>query len=314
MDNWLKLVGACRTGGGTVFDLYGLLIFYVVKWVQLCDVICFFFFVCLLGVVGYIIYLGLGFMKLFFCTNSASMLTSSKWLLFKAIDSALATSFFEVFLVFDGVGSELGLGGRDVCVIEHRHRLHDVLVNTSRRDIAGFNTIISGTFLRTEIPFLCAQRGFTDEFVLYCDYDVLFNKTDFSGLLDIRPEVFAVAPESRQDDFKYFNTGVMLMNLKSLLRDDRVIRSHILKNVEKLEVFDQSMYNRLYGLKYSRLPVEYNWKPYWGINPGAKIIHFHGAKPLAVEPPERSAIKEVADLREINAAGYDFYNKMWDDF
>lgn len=44
MGNLFKLVGSCRTGGGTAFDLYGLLFSYVVKWVQLCDVICFFVF------------------------------------------------------------------------------------------------------------------------------------------------------------------------------------------------------------------------------------------------------------------------------
>lgn len=252
-------------------------------------------------------------MKLFFCTNSASMLTLSKRLLFKAIDSALATSFFEVFLVYDGVVSELDLGGREVCVIEHRHRLHDVLVNTSRRDVPGFNTIITGTFLRTEIPFLCARRGFVDDFALYCDYDVLFCKTDFSGLLDIRPEIAAVAPESCQDDFSFFNTGVMLMNLKSLLRDDRIIRSHILKNVDRnLPVFDQSMYNRLYGLRLSRLPVEYNWKPYWGVNLDAKIIHFHGAKPVSVEPPERYVLEEVKEIRERDIDGYNHYNMLWE--
>ena len=27
------------------------------------------------------------------------------------------------------------------------------------------------------------------------------------------------------------------------------------------------------------LPIEYNWKPYWGINDKAKLIHFHGMKP-----------------------------------
>jgi hypothetical protein len=28
------------------------------------------------------------------------------------------------------------------------------------------------------------------------------------------------------------------------------------------------------------LRPELNWKPYWGINPAAKIIHFHGPKPF----------------------------------
>jgi hypothetical protein len=36
-------------------------------------------------------------------------------------------------------------------------------------------------------------------------------------------------------------------------------------------------------LRWSRLPLEMNWKPYWGWNPDASIVHFHGPKPQFIE-------------------------------
>jgi hypothetical protein len=135
-------------------------------------------------------------MKLFFCTNAESMKSINlKRLLLKSIDSALANTSFDVFLIYDGSGDCLGIGNRKMTIIEHRHEQHDILINTSKKDIGGYNQIITGAFLRTEIPKICRLRGITDEYALYCDYDVFFNKSDFSGLYEIRPEFIAAAPE-----------------------------------------------------------------------------------------------------------------------
>jgi len=254
-------------------------------------------------------------MKLFFCTNAESMKSINlKRLLLKSIDSALANTSFDVFLIYDGSGDCLGIGNRKMTIIEHRHEQHDILINTSKKDIGGYNQIITGAFLRTEIPKICRLRGITDEYALYCDYDVFFNKSDFSGLYEIRPKYLAAAPERDRNCYDHFNSGVLLMNIDTMFREDKNIKKYIRTNdLSTPDGCDQPMYNALYNKKFTRLPIEYNWKPYWGINHDAKIIHFHGAKPRSAEPLERYNLEVIKDIRSINIEGYEHYNKVWED-
>jgi lipopolysaccharide biosynthesis glycosyltransferase len=42
---------------------------------------------------------------------------------------------------------------------------------------------------------------------------------------------------------------------------------------------DQSAPNELFSGRWEHLPSTWNWKPYWGRNDEANIVHFHGPKP-----------------------------------
>ena len=60
------------------------------------------------------------------------------------------------------------------------------------------------------------------------------------------------------------------------------------------------------------LPIEYNWKPYWGINDKAKLIHFHGMKPSsnlneACFITDNSFFRIVFDANPGGYAGYVYY-------
>src|SRR4051794_28018626 len=44
--------------------------------------------------------------------------------------------------------------------------------------------------------------------------------------------------------------------------------------------YDQPRLREFYKGKYDPLPAEFNWKPYWGYNALASIVHFHGPKPI----------------------------------
>ena len=44
-------------------------------------------------------------------------------------------------------------------------------------------------------------------------------------------------------------------------------------------LFDQGYLFEVSARQYEKLPIEFNWKPYWGYNPDARILHFHGIKP-----------------------------------
>jgi len=252
-------------------------------------------------------------MKLFLATNSATTKTENIKLLEKSVISAVKNTNFDIHVLFDGKKEELNLPS-EVNIVEHRHRCYDTFKNSIRaKNKVGIVTIASGAFLRTEIPFLCNSLGFEDEFVLYTDYDVLFQKGDYSDLNHMKPEYFAAAPESNKNNWNYLNSGVMLMNVHHFISQDEFIVNYIKENFENLKVFDQGIYNDLYKDKMSKLPIEYNWKTYWGINHDAKIVHFHGAKPRSIEPQWRYDKPIVKNLREKNIDSYNYYNEIWEN-
>jgi len=250
-------------------------------------------------------------MKLFLATNSDTAKTDNIKMLEKSCISAIQNTDFEVYVIFDGKKEELNLP-KEVNIIEHRHRCYDIFKNSKRNTHEEILKIASSAFLRTEIPYLCNKLGFDDQFIMYTDYDVLFQKRDYSDLKLFKPLYFSGCPEFNKNDWNVVNTGSMLMNIKYFLSIDKDIIEYINKNFENLTTWDQSLYNNLYKNKIDKLPLEYNWKPYWGINPNAKIIHFHGAKPLAVETESKKNEPIVKYLRELNKKGYDYYNSLWE--
>ena len=67
------------------------------------------------------------------------------------------------------------------------------------------------------------------------------------------------------------------------------------------------------------LPIEYNWKPYWGINDKAKLIHFHGMKPSsnlneAGFITDNSFFRIVFDANPGGYAGYVYYFTQFYDY
>jgi lipopolysaccharide biosynthesis glycosyltransferase len=252
-------------------------------------------------------------MKLFLATNSGTVGTDNIKLLKNSINSALKNTQFDIFVIFDGKKEELDLPEK-VTIIEHRHRCYETFKKSSKNNGDGFMNIASGAFLRTEIPFLCKKLGIEDDYCLYTDYDVLFLGQDYSDLYNMRPEYFAACPEFDKNNWNYINTGVMLMNINHFFENDKFIVDYINNNFDKLDVWDQTMYNNLYRNKIDKLPIEYNWKPYWGADNNSKIVHFHGAKPRSVEPEWRYNLPEIKSLREVNKSGYEYYNNIFEKY
>ena len=62
-----------------------------------------------------------------------------------------------------------------------------------------------------------------------------------------------------------------------------------------------------YGPRWDRLRPELNWKPYWGENADAKIIHFHGPKPF-----QRDYIESHwPELKSLTGGAYLSEVKRW---
>ncbi len=232
------------------------------------------------------------------------------------------TSLIPHFL-YDGEENSLTawLRERNVQVIHCRSFLYEQLKQIAlERADENFLKIGAGAFLRTEIPRLTAELGFDDEFILYTDLDVLFLSEVVDSLERFSPTYFAVAPENRRRDYRKMNTGVMLMNLTNLRAEDAKFKQFISQNLNILveQGWDQGAYRLFYkGIlwwKWNKLPLEFNWKPYWGDFSLARIIHFHGLKPfhqplLSNNPPEH--LKPILHL-----LSDEYFNlcKLWHNY
>jgi hypothetical protein len=174
----------------------------------------------------------------------------------------------------------------DVKIVRHRcflrARLTEFGITKGNPHLAA---ALSSAFSRVELPEITTRLGGGGR-ILYTDCDVVFAGEVVPELEANRCEYFAVAPEGTQNDYSDMNTGVMLMNTDRLGERLPEFRDYISQNLPALESesWDQAAYRRFYrneeGPLWDRLRPELNWKPYWGENAQAKIIHFHGPKPF----------------------------------
>lgn len=251
-------------------------------------------------------------MKWYFAINALSLQAQRQFwesMILAAVKSAQRHTDLAPHLMFDGeddpfleVLDQLG-----VTVGRHRVSFYDALER-----YAGHSAILmiaSGAFLRTEIPTIE-----DDPFVLYTDCDVMF--TGAVDLNDYRPDKFACAPEFQPDVYADFNTGVMLMNVKSLRDDLDEFTTFIRKNLSTLQAYDQGAYRVFYEGCVDPLDPIYNWKPYWGTSPDARIVHFHGVKPQHVQRAVHDDTLEpiLQELYDRNPTGYRQYVEQWAAF
>ena len=205
-----------------------------------------------------------------------------------AVDTARKVTALEPHCIYDGNENDFTawLTKRDVKIVRHRSFIREALEELGRQKRnPHLAAALSGAFSRIELPEIVRRAGGGGR-ILYTDCDVMF-------LGDVVPELeatacryFAVAPESDRDDYVNMNTGVMLMNTERLRESLPLFRDYVAQNLAALEAesWDEAAYRWFYrdenGPLWDRLRPELNWKPYWGENADAKIIHCHGPKPF----------------------------------
>jgi hypothetical protein len=75
------------------------------------------------------------------------------------------------------------------------------------------------------------------------------------------------------------NSGVMLINVPRLRKDMPAIIDHGCDLLSGSPLgFDQEFLTQFYRGAWDPLALRYNWKPYWGVNDDARIVHWHGPK------------------------------------
>ena len=204
-----------------------------------------------------------------------------------AVHTARKVTSLEPHCIYEGGENDFTawLRKRGVQIISHRSFVREALEELGRqKQNPHLAAALSGAFSRIELPEIVRDRGGSGR-VLYTDCDVMFLDDVVPELTAASCEYFAVAPESTQDDYVNMNTGVMLMNTERLGQSLPVFRDYVSKNLAALEAesWDEAAYRWFYrnesGPLWDRLRPELNWKPYWGENADAKIIHFHGPKP-----------------------------------
>lgn len=243
-----------------------------------------------------------------------------------AVATARASTSLAPHVFYDGGPNALTkwLDENGVPIIAARSRLVEAL--TALAPKIGKVTVPhigGGAFLRTELPELAERAGIDDEYVLYTDLDVMFLRDPVPVLRDTNARYFAVAPEFNRRNYAQMNTGVMLMNLPAMRRDSPRFMRYVESDLEHLarSTWDQEAYRKFYGRRWrggrdrwDRLPVALNWKPYWGPNPQACIIHFHGPKPtdrdLYLLPPEQRP-SQILKIVRLAGADYHQWSEQW---
>jgi len=226
-----------------------------------------------------------------------------------AVVSARKHSSLEAVCLFDGEEGDFTrwLRAQGVEVVRTRSQFYPDIARVATKHNSPFWLRVgAGAFLRLEIPRLARELGWDDEFVFYTDCDVMFRSDPRPLLEPLRPRLFAATPETFKDKPLHMNTGAMWMNVAAL--DDPQFVAWTRANMERCLAFafDQGAFRAFYNpphrlawrlgipespfygvmsrvpfktWKWDDLPLELNWKPYWGPNPDASVIHFHGLKP-----------------------------------
>jgi len=230
-----------------------------------------------------------------------------------AVLSCQANLGLAPYCLVDGAGADGEIEARIQWLIDNgvsiiRHQAS--MLNILRPKFQEKMDIYSGHWLRCDIASLEAD----DDFVLYTDIDVIFLKP-LPELLET-PKYIACAPEHQRSDYSYFNSGVIIMNIPAL----RARRENLIQVVEqRLPVTDpwddQSALNDLFKDEWLKLAPIWNWKPYWGANDDALIVHFHGPKPAHALRMQLGQLDPIgSDFRKIyerNPAGYTHYLEIF---
>jgi hypothetical protein len=255
-------------------------------------------------------------MKWFFAFNEDSPIFSEYADMIKvAVHTALRHTRLEPHFLYDGKPCALTawLGERGVAVIHRRWRLLDefnrVASESGNTQLLGY---AGGIFLRTDIPRICAEQGWTDEQVLYTDCDVMFTGDPEPLFPALRGSFFGVGPEFDPNDAENMNSGVMLMRLPALRGVEQSFDRFIRANMAACARYtDQFAYRTFFRHGWKSLPPELNWKPYWGESAGARIVHFHAAKPFV-----RAALaagKGTQMQKELSYGAFTHYCNLWDE-
>ncbi len=264
-------------------------------------------------------------MKWFFCLNAATLNRKGhdfKTMALVAVKSCIKNTSLEPNLLYDGNPDDFTMimESLGVKIIYHRSLLYNELLDKFTNNDYGetdYLNISLGAFLRFDIPLFC-----NDKYYIYTDTDVVFLKE-----VDTNPEIlsiiknFMVAPQSDKDNiYDDINSGVLVCNTEHMRNSYYSLIEYARSNIPTHNQYylDQEVLREFYYKDHSLLSLSYNWKPYWGINDDATIVHWHGPKPIAISellrgvPIESSMANNQPDWIELYNANPETYQHYLD--
>ncbi|WP_078057927.1 glycosyltransferase [Rhizobium rhizosphaerae] len=212
----------------------------------------------------------------YFATNNNGLLNAFDQIQ-GAVLSAKSNTTLKPFCILDDDGADDVTLQRikwieDQGVTIHRHR--STMLSELVPVFGDKMKIYGGHWLRCDIPLF----EHADTHVLYTDIDVIFLKDVVETAP--KPKVIACGPEHNKGDYSYFNSGVMIMNVEAFARKRVALVEALKGRLSTTAPYDdQTLLNDVFRGEWDHLSDEWNWKPYWGRNDEAKILHFHGPKP-----------------------------------
>jgi lipopolysaccharide biosynthesis glycosyltransferase len=157
-------------------------------------------------------------------------------------------------------------------VVFHRLSFENDLLRQAARP-SYWKDIARGAFLRLDIPLIFpALRE-----CIYTDVDIVF--IDDPTKYKLTTRTVALAPEFDLVNFKDINSGSMLFNCAGVKNIFTDIRKYSIEHLQYIPDYDQGAIKAFLNGEWDRLSPLMNWKPYWGINDSAIVLHFHGPKP-----------------------------------
>ncbi len=157
----------------------------------------------------------------------------------------------------------------------------------------AWQTRAGTTFMRIDTAEHIRKLGLDCKYALVTDVDIIFVKDPRPLLSTLKPEKFCACPEEPFEKFglnngklglNYVNGGIRWINIDFSYNILPALRKFILSKNFEFPFFDQDAFYDFYNTYYQNFQVEQmpptlNWKAYWGTNPEAIIVHFHGPKP-----------------------------------
>ncbi|WP_284946706.1 glycosyltransferase [Acidisoma cladoniae] len=233
-------------------------------------------------------------LKWYFCFNEAA----TAWfadMIKAAVTSARLNTDLAPHCIYDGGPSPMIDWLKDNAVTIHytkvpfRARLFDQDV-IDRNKGTGYSPVsASGYYL----PLQIAEVETHDQYVLFTDCDIMFLKSvDYSNF---KPEIIgavaevanlsAPTPSHVQDAF---NSGVLVINVPELRRRTPELHQALEESGyynfgNTGATYDQGLLNMVFKSIWTPLPTELNWRVFYGHNPDANIVHWHGPKPPHID-------------------------------
>lgn len=253
----------------------------------------------------------------FFCLNenrSGAFMDMAK----VAVLSA-AEYDFNKYCIYDGDNADFVtfLKQYGVKVIFHESSFKEKITEMVDKDP---RPTFYGAFLRVDIPLIIEKLQLPVEHYLYTDCDVIFMNDPTEYLYSLTPKYMAATGEVTKNDTNMFNSGVMWCNTAAMKASYLDFYDLVISRQFKFIATDQGALNEFYT--HEKMCDEMNWKPYWGINKTAYLVHFHGPKPyhfkIYLNEGKKLTNPHIKNYgRFLNKAHddeYKYYVKLYSDF